>query len=118
MARTESCPPAQGILIDPPSPRTGYVARLLAARPLGPDDYTEDLLQIERTIAAGGASGVASWMSFLNLISRYPREYESIRRELGVDPEDWTRSKDRIEGLVEERLRLAERRAGAPGSFL
>lgn len=101
---------------DPPAPRTDFVRRLLAERPLGPDDYAEDLIQLERTIAAGGPLGIASGMAFLHLLSRYPREYEAIRSELGAEALDEPR--ERIELLLEERIRLAASRSGTPNAIL
>ena len=41
---------------------------------MGPDEYIENLLQLERSLAIRGHRGVASGMAYLNLLSRYPRE--------------------------------------------
>ena len=84
---------------------------------MGPDEYIENLLQLERSLANRGHRGVASGMAYLNLLSRYPREYEAIRRELGA-VEEWGPEEGRIARLLEERLRLAEARTDAPGTFL
>ena len=84
---------------------------------MGPDEYIESLLRLERLVANRGPMGMASGMAFLNLLSRYPREYEEIRRELGA-VEDLRPGGERIVQLLEERLRLAEARTNAAGTFL
>lgn len=100
-----------------PGPRTEFVRRLIASRPLGADEYVEDLVKLERSLASRGHLGVASGMAYLNLRSRYPREYEAIQRELGA-VDDGRPQETRIARLLEERLRLAEARTHAPGTFL
>lgn len=99
-------------------PRTEFVRRLLASRPLGPDGYLEDVVKLERALASRGGMGVASGLAFGHLLSRYPREYEAIRRELGGRVEDLRPVEKRIAPLLEERLRLAEDRTDAVGTFL
>lgn len=99
-------------------PRTEFLRRLVASRPLGPDGYVEDLVKLERALANRGAMGVASGLAFGHLLSRYPREYEAIRKELGGPLADSRPAGERIALLVEERLRLAEVRADAAGTFL
>ena len=100
------------------SPRTEFVRRLIASRPLGRDEYVEDVLRLERLLANRGSMGMASVMAFLNLLSRYPREYEAIRREIGAEDEDRRPDEERIARLIEERLRLAETRTNSEGTFL
>jgi len=104
--------------MDAPYPRTDFVQRLIASRPVGPDGYVEDLVKLERVLAHPRAMGIASGLALGHLLSRYPREYEAIRRELGAAPEDWRPDGERIARLLEERLRLAEVRADAAGTFL
>jgi len=99
-------------------PRTEFVRRLFASRPLGPDGYLEDIVKLERALANRGPMGVASGLAFGHLLSRYPREYDVIRRELGGPIKDAHPSEDRIALLVEERLRLAEVRTAVPGTAL
>ncbi len=101
-----------------PSPRTEFVRRLLASRPLGPDEYAEVLLRLERTLVSRGPFGIAGSIALLNLLSRYPREYEAICLELGADPTVWAEPEEAITRLIEERLRLADERAGTPRAFL
>lgn len=90
----------------------------MASRPLGADEYVEVILKLERLLANPGPLGVASGMAFLNVVSRYPRETEAIRRELGVAGNDVRVDEERISRLLEERLRLAEVRTDAAGTFL
>ena len=101
-----------------PSSRTEFVRRLIDSRPLGRDEYVEEVLRLERLLANRGSMGMASGMAFLNLLSRYPREYEAIRREIGAEDEDWRPGEERIARLLEERLRLAEARTDSAGTFL
>ncbi len=103
-----------------PHTRTKYVRKLAQARPSGYDGYIEDLLRIERALEDSGPRGVASTMSYLNLISRYPRETDAIAAELGTSvlrPLD----EERIDDLLGDRLRLAEERLqqekGVAGEF-
>ncbi len=104
--------------------RTESVRRALEERRFEPDGtYARDLLQLER-LAAMHPLGLASSLALGNLMSRYPKEADAILRELGVRPfaplED-----ERMDALVEERLRLAEirerlgrlRSPEAPGLF-
>ncbi len=84
--------------------RTKFVRKVAQARPSGHDGYVEDLLMLD-----AGPRGVASTMSYLNLISRYPRETEAIAADLGTSvlrPLD----EERIDDLLGDRLRLAEER--------
>ncbi len=95
--------------MDDLTPRTEFVRRTILERQYEPDaTYARDLLALERFLAIR-AVGMAESIALLNLVSRYPREADSIGRELGVRPffpfED-----DRLTTLVDERLRLAERR--------
>ena len=100
--------------------RTKFVRKLAQTRPSRYDGYVEDLLKIERALLEAGPRGVASTMSYLNLISRYPRETEAIAAELGtsvLQPLD----EERIDDLLGDRLRLAEVRLlqekGVAGEF-
>ena len=89
--------------------RTKFVKRVTDSRPAGFDRYVEDLLRIERALADSGPRGVAGTMSYMNLISRYPRETEAIALELGttvLEPLD----DERIDEVLGDRLRLAEER--------
>ena len=100
--------------------RTKFVARVAETRPAGYDHYVEDLVKIERALLESGPRGVAATMSYLNLISRYPRETEAIAAELGTSvlrPVD----DERIDEVLGDRLRLAEQRLlherGVAGEF-
>ena len=89
--------------------RTTFVRKLAQTRPSGHDGYVEDLLKIERALVDAGPRGVASTMSYLNLISRYPRETEAIAAELGTTvlrPLD----EERIDQILDDRLHRAEER--------
>jgi len=89
--------------------RTKFVKRVAETRPAGFDSYLEDLLKIERALAESGPRGIAATMSYLNLISRYPRETEAIASDLGTTvlrPLD----DERIDEVLGDRLRLAEER--------
>ena len=100
--------------------RTTFVRRVAETRPSGYDSYVEDLLRIERAFSESGPRGVAATMSYLNLISRYPRETEAIAGELGTTvlrPLD----DERIDEVLGDRLRQAGQRLlqdrGVAGEF-
>lgn len=91
------------------APRTEFVRRTILERRYGPDAmYARDLLALERFLSTR-SMGMAESIALSNLISRYPREADTIVRELGVRPfmpfED-----ARVSTLLDERLRLAESR--------
>jgi hypothetical protein len=89
--------------------RTDFVRRFILERPFLPDvTFAQDLVELERLLA-GSPPGFAGSLALQHLISRYPREADAIMRELGVRP--FAPFEDaRVGALVEERLRLAERR--------
>ena len=91
------------------SARTWFVRTHIEKRPTGPDAFIEDLLKLERFLADEGPRGIAATMSFLNLVSRYPREASEIARELGATFVPLM-AHDRLEEIVDDRLRLAELR--------
>ncbi len=89
--------------------QTEFVRRALKTRRFAPDEtYERDLLQLER-LASTRPLGLASRMTLTNLISRYPTEADSIVHELGLRPFEPFED-ERLRGLLDERLRLAERR--------
>lgn len=91
------------------APRTEFVRRTILERRYEPDaTYARDLLALERFLASRSV-GMAESIALSNLISRYPREADTIVKELGVRqfiPFD----DERVSALVDERLRLAESR--------
>ena len=89
--------------------RTRFVRRVADARPAGYDRYVEELLNIERALLESGPRGIAGTMSYLNLISRYPRETEAIADELGTTVLE-PLNEERIDEVLGDRLRLAEQR--------
>ena len=99
--------------------RTRFVRHVAETRPSGHDTYVEDLLRIERALV-DGHRGVAATMAYMNLISRYPRETEVIATELGTTVLE-PMNEERIEEVLGDRLRLAERRLmserGIAGEF-
>lgn len=100
--------------------QTEFVRQALARRPAEDDEaYGRDLLLLER-LAAMKPLGLASAMTLANLVSRYPREADSITRELGIRPFEPLED-ERLHMLTAERLRLAEvrqRLGHVPGSEL
>lgn len=90
-------------------PQTEFVRRVSENRRHGPDEtYTHDLLNLEQ-LASNRALGLVDTLALSNLMSRYPKETDAILWELGVRPlADY--ENERITSLMEERLRLAERR--------
>ena len=99
--------------------RTRFVRRVAETRPSGFDRYVEDLLRIERALA-DGHRGVAATMTYMNLISRYPRETEAIATELGTTVLE-PMNEERIDEVLGDRLRLAGQRLlserGIAGEF-
>jgi hypothetical protein len=94
-------------------PKTEFVRRTINERRYEPDaDYAHDLFALERFLSSRQL-GMAESIAFSHLVSRYPREADSIVRELGVRPliplED-----ERLASLVDERLRIALRRHPLP----
>ncbi len=91
------------------TPRTEFVRRTILDRRYEPDvSYARDILSLERFLSSR-AVGMAESIALSNLVSRYPREADAIVRELGVRP--FVPSGDeRVSDLIDERLRLAERR--------
>lgn len=82
---------------------------MLEERRFAPDEaYARDLLDLER-LASTRPIGLASSLALSNLVSRYPREADTIVRELGVRPFEPLED-ERIRGLVTERLQIAEMR--------
>ena len=95
--------------MDESTPRTQFVRERIYGRSHGPDlPYARDLLDLERLLAEA-PPGMAGSMALRNLTSRYPIEADAIVRELGVRPFA-PFEEGRLEALMEERLRLAERR--------
>lgn len=89
--------------------QTEFVRHMLESRRFAPDEtYGRDLLQLER-LASMRPLGLASRMALTNLVSRYPTEADAIVRELGARPFEPFED-ERLRSLLDERLRLAERR--------
>lgn len=62
--------------------RTDFVRRAIAGRSWRDHDYIDELRRIEEELAAPRPHGVATTLAVTNLLCRYPRESEAIRREL------------------------------------
>ena len=89
--------------------QTESVRQALLSRASDADEgYRRDLLLLER-LAAARPIGLAATLTLSNLLSRYPREADSIARELGIRSFEPLED-ERIHELVAERLRLAEAR--------
>ncbi len=95
--------------MEPILPQTEFVRRMLEERRFGPDEsYARDLLALER-LATMRPIGLASSLALSNLMSRYPKEADSILRELGARPFEPFED-ERLRSLAAERLQLAEMR--------
>jgi len=82
---------------------------MLQERQFGPDEgYARDMLALER-LATMRPIGLASSLALSNLMSRYPKEADSILRELGVRPFE-SFEDERLRSLASERLQMAESR--------